>query len=298
MPKGRATSERASAEEALAGEALVERAPSAGAGAGAGTGAGVGAASVQLADVDVRFRSKKRDVTALSDISLDVAPGEFVAIVGPSGCGKSTLLKLVAGLLTASSGEVLLGGERVKGPRHDIGYVFQRAALLEWRSALRNILLQAEMRRMPSARARARADELIRMTGLTGFEDAYPHELSGGMQQRVALCRALLHEPPVLLMDEPFGALDALTREQLNTELNRIWRTTGTTVLLVTHSISEAVYLADRVVVMSPRPGTITEIIEVGLPAERDYGETLGRPEFRAATARIRELLGAVSAQD
>ncbi|WP_318294864.1 ABC transporter ATP-binding protein [Streptomyces bacillaris] len=298
MPKGRATSERALAEEALAGEALVERAPSAGAGAGAGTGAGVGAASVQLADVEVRFRSKKRDVTALSDISLDVAPGEFVAIVGPSGCGKSTLLKLVAGLLTASSGDVLLGGERVKGPRHDIGYVFQRAALLEWRSALRNILLQAEMRRMPSARARARADELIRMTGLTGFEDAYPHELSGGMQQRVALCRALLHEPPVLLMDEPFGALDALTREQLNTELNRIWRTTGTTVLLVTHSISEAVYLADRVVVMSPRPGTITEIIEVGLPAERDYAETLGRPEFRAATARIRELLGAVSAQD
>ncbi|MFJ9688379.1 ABC transporter ATP-binding protein [Streptomyces bacillaris] len=292
MPKGRATSERAAAEEAPAERPSVERAPTTGA------GAGVGAASVQLADVQVRFRSKKRDVTALSDISLDVSPGEFVAIVGPSGCGKSTLLKLVAGLLTASSGEVLLGGERVKGPRHDIGYVFQRAALLEWRSALRNILLQAEMRRMPAARARARADELIRMTGLTGFEDAYPHELSGGMQQRVALCRALLHEPPVLLMDEPFGALDALTREQLNTELNRIWRTTGTTVLLVTHSISEAVYLADRVVVMSPRPGTITEIIEVGLPAERDYGETLGRPEFRAAAARIRELLGAVSAQD
>lgn len=259
---------------------------------------GVGAAAVQLADVAVRFRSKKRDVTALSEVSLDVAPGEFVAIVGPSGCGKSTLLKLVAGLLTASSGEVRLGGERVTGPRHDIGYVFQRAALLEWRSALRNILLQAEVRRMPSARARGRADELIRMTGLTGFEDAYPHELSGGMQQRVALCRALLHEPPVLLMDEPFGALDALTREQMNTELNRIWRSTGTTVLLVTHSISEAVYLADRVVVMSPRPGTVTEIIEVGLPAERDYAETLGRPEFRAATARIRDLLGAVSAQE
>ncbi|SCD71108.1 NitT/TauT family transport system ATP-binding protein [Streptomyces sp. ScaeMP-e83] len=259
---------------------------------------GVGAAAVQLSDVAVRFRSKKRDVTALSEVSLDVAPGEFVAIVGPSGCGKSTLLKLVAGLLTASSGEVLLGGDRVDGPRHDIGYVFQRAALLEWRSALRNILLQAEIRRMPAAQARGRADELIRMTGLTGFEDAYPHELSGGMQQRVALCRALLHEPPVLLMDEPFGALDALTREQMNTELNRIWRSTGTTVLLVTHSISEAVYLADRVVVMSPRPGTITEIIEVGLPAERDYSETLGRPEFRAAAAHIRDLLGAVSAQD
>ncbi|MCC8480657.1 ABC transporter ATP-binding protein [Streptomyces globisporus] len=263
------------------------------------TAAGVGpAAGVRLGDVAVRFRSKKRDVTALSDVSLDVAPGEFVAIVGPSGCGKSTLLKLVAGLLTASSGDVLLGGERVTGPRHDIGYVFQRAALLEWRSALRNILLQAEIRRMEPAVARARADELIRMTGLGGFEDAYPHELSGGMQQRVALCRALLHEPPVLLMDEPFGALDALTREQMNTELNRIWRTTGTTVLLVTHSISEAVYLADRVVVMSPRPGTVTEIIEVGLPAERDYSETLGRPEFRAAAAHIRDLLGAVSAHD
>ncbi|MEU6936918.1 ABC transporter ATP-binding protein [Streptomyces rubiginosohelvolus] len=263
----------------------------------AAAGAGP-AAGVRLADVAVRFRSKKRDVTALSDVSLDVAPGEFVAIVGPSGCGKSTLLKLVAGLLTASAGDVLLGGERVTGPRHDIGYVFQRAALLEWRSALRNILLQAEIRRMEPAVARARADELIRMTGLGGFEDAYPHELSGGMQQRVALCRALLHEPPVLLMDEPFGALDALTREQMNTELNRIWRTTGTTVLLVTHSISEAVYLADRVVVMSPRPGTVTEIIEVGLPAERDYSETLGRPEFRAAAAHIRDLLGAVSAHD
>ncbi|MFD5940714.1 ABC transporter ATP-binding protein [Streptomyces griseus] len=261
------------------------------------TGA-VPSAAVRLADVSVRFRSKKRDVTAIDDVSLDVAPGEFIAIVGPSGCGKSTLLKLVAGLLTASSGEVLLGGERVTGPRHDIGYVFQRAALLEWRSALRNILLQAEIRRLEPTVARARADELIRMTGLTGFEDAHPHELSGGMQQRVALCRALLHEPPVLLMDEPFGALDALTREQMNTELNRIWRTTGTTVLLVTHSISEAVYLADRVVVMSPRPGTVTEVIEVGLPAERDYSETLGRPEFRAAAAHIRDLLGAVSAQD
>ncbi|MEU9925939.1 ABC transporter ATP-binding protein [Streptomyces anulatus] len=264
-----------------------------------GSTAGTGpAAAVRLADVSVRFRSKKRDVTAIGDVSLDVAPGEFVAIVGPSGCGKSTLLKLVAGLLTASSGEVLLGGERVTGPRHDIGYVFQRAALLEWRSALRNILLQAEIRHMEPASARERADDLIRMTGLTGFEDAYPHELSGGMQQRVALCRALLHEPPVLLMDEPFGALDALTREQMNTELNRIWRTTGTTVLLVTHSISEAVYLADRVVVMSPRPGTVTEVIEVGLPAERDYSETLGRPEFRAAAAHIRDLLGAVSAHD
>lgn len=254
--------------------------------------------AVRLDDVAVRFRTKKKDVTALRDVSLNVGAGEFVAIVGPSGCGKSTLLKLVAGLLAPSSGGVLLGGERVRGPRRDIGYVFQRAALLDWRTARRNILLQAEMRGIPGAEARARADELIRMTGLSGFEDAYPHELSGGMQQRVALCRALLHEPPVLLMDEPFGALDALTREQMNVELNRIWRETGTTVLLVTHSIPEAVYLADRVVVMSPRPGTVEEIIEVGLPAERSYATTLATDQFREATGRIRELLGAVSAHE
>lgn len=254
--------------------------------------------AVRIQDVAVRFRSKKRDVTALTDVSLDVTPGEFVAIVGPSGCGKSTLLKLVAGLLKSSSGQVRLQGEQVAGPRHDIGYVFQRAALLEWRSALKNILLQAEIRKLPAAQARARADELIRMTGLEGFEDALPHELSGGMQQRVALCRALLHRPPVLLMDEPFGALDALTREQMNVELHRIWRETGTTVLLVTHSIAEAVYLADRVVVMSPRPGTIQEIIQVDLPAERDYAETMGRAEFRDATTHIRGLLGTAAEDD
>ncbi|MFI1599504.1 ABC transporter ATP-binding protein [Streptomyces venezuelae] len=261
-------------------------------------GMGTAAPAVRIGDVAVRFRTKKKDVTALRDVSLDIGAGEFVAIVGPSGCGKSTLLKLVAGLLAPSPGGVLLGGERVRGPRPDIGYVFQRAALLDWRSARRNILLQAEMRSVPAGRARARADDLIRMTGLDGFEDAYPHELSGGMQQRVALCRALLHEPPVLLMDEPFGALDALTREQLNVELNRIWRETRTTVLLVTHSIAEAVYLADRVVVMSPRPGTVTEVIEVGLPPERGYAETLASSAFREATGRVRELLGAVSAHD
>ncbi|GHC74541.1 ABC transporter ATP-binding protein [Streptomyces flavofungini] len=261
------------------------------------TGSGT-ASAVRLDGVSVRFRTKRKDVTALSDVSLDVARGEFVAIVGPSGCGKSTLLKLVAGLLAPSAGAAVLGGEPVRGPRRDIGYVFQRAALLDWRSARRNILLQAEMRGLPAAAARARADELIRMTGLDGFEDAYPHELSGGMQQRVALCRALLHEPPVLLMDEPFGALDALTREHLNVELNRIWRETGTTVLLVTHSIPEAVYLADRVVVMSPRPGTVTEVIDVGLPRERAYAATLASAEFRGATGRIRELLGAAGAHD
>ncbi|SDZ30773.1 NitT/TauT family transport system ATP-binding protein [Amycolatopsis xylanica] len=253
---------------------------------------------VSLADVGVSFRTKRTDVTALRDVSLSVRPGEFVSIVGPSGCGKSTLLKLVSGLLRPSSGTVSLLGSPVEGPRRDIGYVFQRAALLEWRSARKNILLQAEMRRLPAAEARRRTDELIEMTGLTGFEDAYPHELSGGMQQRVALCRALLHKPPVLLMDEPFGALDALTREHMNVELRRIWAETGTTVLLVTHSIAEAVYLADRVVVMTARPGTIEEIIPVELPAERDYVRTVAEPEFAKVTARIRNLLGAASASD
>jgi NitT/TauT family transport system ATP-binding protein len=260
-------------------------------------GAATGAA-VEIDDVAVAFRTKKKDVTALRDVSLRVEPGEFVAIVGASGCGKSTLLKLVSGLLRPSSGQVRLQGEDVQGPRRDVGYVFQRAALLEWRNARRNILLQAEIRRMPKAQARERADELIAMTGLAGFEDSYPHELSGGMQQRVALCRALLHRPPVLLMDEPFGALDALTREQMNIELRRIWRETGTTVLLVTHSIAEAVYLANRVVVMTPRPGTIAELITVDLPAERDYGKTMSDPEFARATSRIRDLLGATSAAE
>ncbi|QKG21840.1 ABC-type transporter, ATP-binding protein [Actinomadura verrucosospora] len=251
------------------------------------------ASAVRIDEVAVRFRSKKREVTALREVSLDVPMGEFVAIVGPSGCGKSTMLKLVAGLLKPSTGTVRLNGEQVAGPRADIGYVFQRAALLEWRSARKNILLQAEMRKMPAEQARKRTAELIEMTGLTGFEDALPHELSGGMQQRVALCRALLHEPPVLLMDEPFGALDALTREQLNIEMNRIWRETGTTVLLVTHSVAEAAYLANRVVVMTDRPGSIAEVIDVDLPPERDYAQTMAQPEFARVTGRIRTLLGA-----
>ena len=173
----------------------------------------------------------------------------------------------------------------MRGPRHDIGFVFQRAALLEWRSARKNILLQAEMRGMNSAQAAKRADELIEMTGLSGFENALPHELSGGMQQRVALCRALLHEPRVLLMDEPFGALDALTREQMNVELHRVWRETGTTVLLVTHSIAESVYLANRVIVLTRRPAVVKEVIEVDLPDTRDYSETMARRRSRADRA-------------
>ncbi|MEJ1088764.1 ABC transporter ATP-binding protein [Microbacterium sp. Mu-80] len=248
--------------------------------------------ALEIADVAITFASKRGRVNALEGVDLDVQQGEFITIAGPSGCGKSTLLKAVAGLTLPSAGRIRLNGEDVTAPRQDIGFVFQRAALLEWRSVRGNILLQAEMRGMDMKKAQVRADELIEMTGLGGFEKALPHELSGGMQQRVSLCRALLHEPRVLLMDEPFGALDALTREKMNVELNRIWARTGTTVLLVTHSVAEAVYLASRVVVMSPRPGRILEEHRVDLPAERGYAEVLETPEFHRISSRVRELLG------
>ncbi|UJP10104.1 ABC transporter ATP-binding protein [Microbacterium sp. KUDC0406] len=248
--------------------------------------------ALEINDVAITFASKRRQVSALEGVDLTVEEGEFITIAGPSGCGKSTLLKAVAGLTLPSAGSIRLNGEDVTGPRQDIGFVFQRAALLEWRNVRGNILLQAEMRGMDSKKANARADELIEMTGLTGFEKAMPFELSGGMQQRVSLCRALLHEPRVLLMDEPFGALDALTREKMNVELNRIWARTGTTVLLVTHSVAEAVYLASRVIVMSPRPGRILEEHRVDLPAERGYAEVLETPEFHRISSRVRELLG------
>ncbi len=260
--------------------------------------AAAGSVAISLTDVDCRFQSKRSDVLALTDVTLHVAPGEFVSLVGPSGCGKSTLLKIVAGLVPASAGSVSLLDQKVDGPQRRVGYVFQNAALLEWRGARRNILLQAEMRGMDAQAAARRADELIEMTGLSGFEDALPHELSGGMQQRVSLCRALLHEPPVLLMDEPFGALDALTREQMNVELHRIWRETGTTVLFVTHSIAEAVYLSNRVIALSARPGRVMETIEVDLPAQRDYGATMAAPAFGRHTQHIRDLLGSTGQND
>ena len=254
--------------------------------------------AITIENLNVTFSSKRATVTAIEDVDLRVADGEFVSIAGPSGCGKSTLLKVVAGLTASTSGTVRLRGNSVDGPQREIGYVFQRAALLEWRSVRKNILLQAEMRGMPRQVAQRRCDQLIDMTGLTGFENALPYELSGGMQQRVSLCRALLHEPSVLLMDEPFGALDALTREKMNVELHRIWRETGTTVVLVTHSVAEAVYLANRVVVMSPRPGRVVDTLDVDLPAERDYAESMERPEFTRVANRVRDLLGSTTAAD
>lgn len=258
----------------------------------ASPGAGSPAHEIEFDDVSVRFTSQRRETTALSHISFSVDAGSFVSIVGPSGCGKSTLLKLAAGLLGPTAGAVRLRGKPVAGTAEEIGFVFQKAALLEWRNVRRNITLQGEIRHLSKSDINRRADELMELTGLTEFAKAMPHELSGGMQQRVSLCRALLHRPRVLLMDEPFGALDALTREAMNVELRRIYLETGTTVLLVTHSVAEAVYLSDRVVALTARPGSVAAVLDIELPRERDYAATMGAEEFGAKTARLRELLG------
>jgi NitT/TauT family transport system ATP-binding protein len=230
-------------------------------------------------------------IEALGAVDIEVAPQEFITIVGPSGCGKSTLLKILAGLALPSSGEATLGGEPVRGPRRDVGIVFQAPVLLPWRTALENVLLPITIYRESQAPARRRAAELFDLVGLTGFENTYPHELSGGMQQRVAIARALIHAPRTLLMDEPFGALDALTRQMMNLELTRIWETDRKTVVLITHDIVESIFLADRVLVMSARPGRIVETIDVGLPRPRHIA-VMSDPRFTAHVARIQHLLG------
>jgi len=226
-----------------------------------------------------------------------VREGEFLAIVGPSGCGKSTLLKMVAGLLPASAGEIRVRGARVDGPQDSAGIVFQAPVLLAWRSVLDNVLLQIEMRRLPRDGYRAKAQALIDMVGLSGFEKKYPWQLSGGMQQRASICRALVHDPAVLLMDEPFGALDAMTREKMNLELQRIWAETRKTVLFITHSIPEAVFLADRVLVMTERPGSIAALYDIGLPRPRSL-RMMGEPAFAALAQKIRAHFYAQGALD
>jgi NitT/TauT family transport system ATP-binding protein len=225
------------------------------------------AARVEIAGVRKRFQDA--GVTALEEVSLSIAPGEFVSVLGPSGCGKSTLLRCVAGLEVPSAGSVSVNGTLVRKPPEGLGMVFQRDALLDWRTVDDNLMLPIDFRRGDRAAARGRAEALIALTGLQGFEARYPAQLSGGMRQRVALCRALVDDPVLLLMDEPFGALDALTRDQMNIELQRMWLTEHKTVLFVTHSITEAIFLGDRVVVMTPRPGRIADVIEVELPRPR-----------------------------
>jgi NitT/TauT family transport system ATP-binding protein len=230
-----------------------------------------------------------QELRALEGVSLDIKPGEFVSFVGPSGCGKTTLLRMVAGLLSPSSGKVLVGGVEVREPRPDVGLVFQQALLLPWLSVLSNVLLPVDVQGLRVADYRDHALELIRMVGLGGFEKRLPGELSGGMQQRVALARALVHNPKVLLMDEPFAALDAMTRETMNIELQRIWAEHHKTVLFVTHGIPESAFLSDRVVVMTARPGRVAAVVDI--PFERPRrAQLLGDAEFAAVAAEIRTV--------
>jgi len=236
------------------------------------------------------FRSRRKRTLALDTVNLAIGQGEFVSIVGPSGCGKSTLMRLIAGLLPCSEGRVVVDGKVVNGPETNVGIVFQTAVLLEWRSILDNVLLQIEMRGLkPVEQYRQRAEDLLAAVGLSGFQNNLPHELSGGMQQRASIVRALIHDPPRLLMDEPFGALDALTREQVRVDLEELWLNTRKTVVFITHSIEEAVLLSDRVVVMSPRPGTIDRVIDVNLPRPRGLSARRD-PEFSRLCEEITDI--------
>jgi len=248
--------------------------------------------------VGMTYETQSGPVEALRDISFGVRRGEFVALVGPSGCGKSTLLRIVAGLRPASCGNVAVDGRPVTRPIAAVGMVFQAPVLLKWRSVLDNVLLPAELAGLDPKRYRDRARELLRLVGLGDFEAKLPRELSGGMQQRASLCRALLLDPPLLLMDEPFGALDAMTRDEMNLELLRIWGEGSSgvvgrdrkTVLFVTHSIPEAVFLADRVVVMTPRPGRVARVVHVGLPRPRTIATRAGA-EVGARALEIHDAL-------
>jgi NitT/TauT family transport system ATP-binding protein len=233
------------------------------------------------------YRSGSGRLLALDGVELAVDQGEFVAIVGPSGCGKSTLLRILGGLLAPSEGVVYLDGRPLLAPRRQVGYVFQNVNLMPWRTVLRNVTLPLEVADKPRSEAERRARELLVLVGLNGFEMAYPRALSGGMAQRVAIARALVSDPEVLLLDEPFGSLDALSREQMNLELLRIWRARQVTAVMVTHNLQEAIFLADRVLVMSPRPGRISAEVVVNLPRPRTL-EVMYTEFFGALSRRVR----------
>lgn len=248
-------------------------------------------APVHIEATDVSKQYGAKGVLALDQVSLSVRDGEFLSILGPSGCGKSTLLRCVAGLERPTGGEIRVHGEPVRKPPANMGVVFQRDVLLEWRSILDNMFLQVDFRGEPRGRYMDRAHELLDLFGLKGFEKSFPAQLSGGMRQRASICRALLANPDLLLMDEPFGALDALTRDQMNLELQKIWSASRRTILFVTHSIGEAVFLSDRVVVMSPRPGRIAMMLTIDLPRPRRM-MVREMPEFAQYCAQIRALFG------
>jgi len=247
---------------------------------------------IRLSGVSKIYRRGRQEHLAISDATFDVMPGELVSLVGPSGCGKSTLLKILAGLHPHDGGEVRIGSAtHAFDPARDVGMVFQAPLLLKWRRILENVLLPAEILGLPPEDARARAKALLALVGLTGYEDKYPYELSGGMQQRAAIARSLIHDPKLVLMDEPFGALDALTREKMNLELLRIWQEAGKTIVFVTHGISEAVFLGTRVVVMTAGPARMADNFEIALPYPRTL-DMKTHQRFGEYTRRIYRLLG------
>ena len=247
---------------------------------------------IHLAGVKKTYRTGRKEHLAISDASFDVMAGELVALVGPSGCGKSTLLKILAGLHGYDEGTVRIGSKANPfDASRDIGIVFQAPVLLKWRRILDNVLLPAELLGLPMAASRERARDLMAMVGLAGYEEKYPYELSGGMQQRAAIARALVHDPKLVLMDEPFGALDALTREKMNLELLRIWKESGKTIVFVTHGISEAVFLGTRVVVFTAGPARMADNFEIDLPHPRTL-DMKTHEGFGVYTRRIYKLLG------
>ncbi len=248
---------------------------------------------IEIAALDKRFASRSGEVvSALAGVDLNVADGEFLSVVGPSGCGKTTLLRILAGLEAPSGGRLAIAGKPVNGPRDDVSVVFQAATLLPWYDVFENVLLPARLKGDVSKATETRARELLKLVDLADFGRKYPFELSGGMQQRVAICRALIRDPKILLMDEPFGALDAMTRETMNVELMRWCAQENKTVVFITHSIPEAVLLGDRVVVMSPRPGRISRILDVGFARPRDL-KTLALPNFGMLCDEVRTIFGA-----
>ncbi len=247
---------------------------------------------INLTNVRKVYRKQRTEFLAVSDVTLEVQAGEIVSLVGPSGCGKTTVLKILAGLHGHEGGTIEIGNSEMPvDSSRDIGMVFQQSLLLKWRRILENVLLPAEILGLPMKQSRERARELIKMVGLAGFESAYPYELSGGMQQRASIARALVHDPKIVLMDEPFGALDALTRERMNSELLRIWEQSHKTIIFVTHSIQEAVFLGSRVAVMTAGPARMAANIEITLPYPRTI-EIKTSEEFGKFTRQIYELLG------
>jgi NitT/TauT family transport system ATP-binding protein len=248
-------------------------------------------AAIRFENVTKVFQARGNSVTALDGISIDVPAGEFLVIVGPSGCGKSTLLDLLGGLAAPTAGRILVDGEPVTGPGLDRGVVFQQYALLPWRTAQGNVEFGLEAKHVPRRERPARAREYLALVGLADFHDRYPHELSGGMKQRVAIARSLAFDPGVLLMDEPFAALDAQTRDGLQDELLRIWEKTGKTIVFITHGIEEAVYLGQRVAVMTSRPGRIKQIVEVGVTSRSETEDPRSDPEFARYRQEIWSLL-------